>query len=585
MAEFREFGDMSQVRVVCNNDVTAYMDSINHSSCSHCGQWKPTDSLTQGFCVRCRARGLIRSYDANVLDFFNPLGGTVNGTKKRKPRYYGIELEVEPTADRIESASKVLDAVGHFSILKRDGSLSEQGFEIVTTPMTFDHHRSGIWDKFFIDGGNENIAVNNSCGMHVHISRNTLTRLQIGKMVSFIHSPDNRGFIKVVAQRNANRYMDFTADKGVTEPLSVEGSHDERYTALNLVPRNTVELRIFKGTTKAETFFKNLEFTDALVNFCGNGYSIAESSNYQLFTIYCYFERKRYPNLWKFLVDKQQVPNFANAKEARAAETEIRDAVLKSKSEKEKKAMEIPASKRGRRFFGSSRNYRGSRTSRPRSRNAYPFSSQERWRELRISYDTSEESPFFTPPHSARFVHSEQNGRVEVLLDDNMREQAAPVAQPTPTFSDNWFSRFGEFNESENPGLSDAIRHITQLNTQANEAVDVVADIYGQSPVLDIQDSMAIGDEQPLPSADDVELLEPVSPVEGCSCPICTVAAGRQENNLTRLAQADIDLLNYETLEQEANLFRQQRALNEMMEQTSRQYVRAIGDDIRDIGF
>lgn len=337
------------------------MESIDHSRCGNCGRWRPSDSLTQRLCGRCRVRGLIRSYDTNVLDFFSPQPSKKDKTKKargkkvRNVRYYGIELEVEPTIDRLEAATNVVEAIGTFCILKRDGSLSEEGFEIVSTPMTFDYHRSGVWDNFFINGGNSGLRTPNTCGMHIHISRNTLTRLQIGKMVSFIHNPSNRRFIKGIAERSANRYMDYTVEKKITEPLFVEGSHDERYTALNLIPRATVELRIFQATVKPETFFKNLEFTDALVNFCDTGLSIAESSDCQLFKVFVFRERKRYPNLWAFMLEKDLMPKFRDAKEVSEFEAEVRNLIFKTKSEKEAEAMKIPTSQRSKKFFGSSR--------------------------------------------------------------------------------------------------------------------------------------------------------------------------------------------------------------------------------------
>jgi len=190
---------------------------------------------------------------------------------KQNDRFFGIELEVEcrkghpgDYVDKLNDALNDGDA-GARCFFEEDGSLSN-GFEIITQPMGLDTHYQ-FWEWLQDKSLTANLRSHDTstCGLHVHVNRNNLNRLQINKMCVFIHSPDNRNLIKAIARRHGVGYASMHAKKLGTahEP----SRSDPRYEAVNLTNRRTIEMRIFKGTLKHDSLLAALEFTHALVKF------------------------------------------------------------------------------------------------------------------------------------------------------------------------------------------------------------------------------------------------------------------------------------------------------------------------------
>lgn len=230
--------------------------------------------------------------------------------------FLGVELEVEKkstTPAGIER-SVIGDLTKDYAILKSDGSLNN-GFEIVTAPATLAYHQQA-WDKFFDkeNGSARHLTswASGRCGMHVHICRKVFTPLHLGKFTAFINNNENRGFVTTIAGRNNNSYSAYSEDRPflikakmvsqigqltdslpeLTERKKVEAvktietlkarlnrgkqGSDELCRdilsgggrgAVNCGKGPTVELRIFKGNVSKTSFFKNLEFTHAVVEF------------------------------------------------------------------------------------------------------------------------------------------------------------------------------------------------------------------------------------------------------------------------------------------------------------------------------
>lgn len=250
--------------------------------------------------------GCIKNHDYDVLNRLEFMGNPADRI------YYGIELEVEVDSGLTEVAGYFSSALTGYAVLKADGSLSH-GFEVVTAPATLDIHRKLMGARFLgpqhrdvIHEHNIASAKTDTCGMHVHVSRKPLSQLQIGKMQVFLHNPENAAFVACIAQRPCNRWADYTATKKLTDLRT-----DNRYTALNLQNANTVELRIFRGNLRLDRVMKNLEFTAALVRWCGTGVSgIGECSRYQNFVDWV--RKADYPDLYAFLQEKgfKAAPKF-----------------------------------------------------------------------------------------------------------------------------------------------------------------------------------------------------------------------------------------------------------------------------------
>jgi len=244
-------------------------------------------------CQRCseRDRTLIKSY-----------GDKTANRKESETKdllRYGVELEVEHKTDAEKGAkyvSKFLDK--QYVTFKRDGSLGHTGFEIVTRPDSMEVHKRKFKALFDDRPGKQLTSWSNGrCGMHVHITKSELSQLQLGKMLCFLNEPANTNMISKIAGRKPGRWCRVYKKK-------VTDIHrpDERYVALNIT-EHTAEVRIFRGTLSQAGFFKNLEFVQALVEFCAPANrGIREAVSAREFCRW--LPRKSYPTLHKFLVER-----------------------------------------------------------------------------------------------------------------------------------------------------------------------------------------------------------------------------------------------------------------------------------------
>lgn len=291
--------------------------------CYHCEEWYHVDDLFvhQGevICADCianrdideddvtpfndrhRVSSPIQSY--NCRDYPAPLYGDWPSSQRLFAPLMGVELEVSVTGsnDVNSLARRVQRVLGRdFVMLKHDGSVLN-GFEIVTAPAVLpvqlerwkpliesDTNRRGLvsWDA-------------SCCGMHVHLNRTALSHLQIGKIVQFLHHPNNSAFVTKVAGRSATDYCR-RPEKKIGDALRQDPS---RYNAVNLRNPPTVEIRIFRGTLNPRRFYGNLEFCDALIAFTQPGEAGFKAlTSPDAFLSFVGQRRRRWPRLAKHFV-------------------------------------------------------------------------------------------------------------------------------------------------------------------------------------------------------------------------------------------------------------------------------------------
>jgi hypothetical protein len=269
------------------------------SCCDRCGATCFTENLEysedsdDNLCEDCvrRSNRLIKDYSDKSAN-------------RKPPEYqgkdkYGIELEAEHKRNAEEGAEYVAQFLDkNYVTFKRDGSLGANGFEIVTRPDGMEVHKRKF-KALFDDGPGKHLSSwsNGRCGMHVHINRAALSPLQLGKLLCFLNEPTNVGMISRVAGRKPGRWC-HAYKKKITD-IHQSG---ERYVALNITSK-TAEVRIFRGTLSQAGFFKNLEFVQALVEFCAPANrGITEAVSAKEFCKW--LPRKQYPTLHKFLVER-----------------------------------------------------------------------------------------------------------------------------------------------------------------------------------------------------------------------------------------------------------------------------------------
>lgn len=200
-------------------------------------------------------------------------------------RYLGVELEVEVKdyGSRSEKAKQIgewqeanLTHRGFF--FERDGSLNN-GFELVSNPMGLDKHRdtwSWLRDSDLVKGLRSHNT--DTCGLHVHVNRKSVTKATIDKAVFFLNRPLNETLIRTVARRYGAGYC---KQKSKHLGAGYKNKERDRYEMLNLCNTETIEFRIFRGTLKYESVMACIEFAHAVLEFCA--VSSNQSLNYTEF--------------------------------------------------------------------------------------------------------------------------------------------------------------------------------------------------------------------------------------------------------------------------------------------------------------
>lgn len=240
------------------------------------------------------------------------------------PPFLGVEVEVESNESDFRHAyAETLRLLPEsFATLKEDGSLSEYGYEIVSRPASYVEHVAA-WTPFFQavrDGklGQLTAWSNDSCGLHVHICRDAALRVSpfdtlppiderwkldqhtIALIVCFVNLPRNRRFIETIAGRNSNSYTNFQRKRMATAATRT----GFKYEAVNLEHSASLEFRIFKGTLRAQSFFKALEFVLALSEFCRSTFNVRKAMALSTFIRYVNENASKYPNLDSFIQNR-----------------------------------------------------------------------------------------------------------------------------------------------------------------------------------------------------------------------------------------------------------------------------------------
>ena len=254
------------------------------------------------------AKNKLRDYSDNVL---NLLDAVVLPTEnKATAQTYGLEIECFSLPKAPINIKELIEEkyLLGTAICKSDGSIGHNGIEIVTVPMSFEFIKNtDYFFNFYKNvGGFLGSFSRNSTGVHIHIGRKFLTTLQQAKIVDFINNSMNFDYLIKIAGRdfvndNSNSYarplFKDHSIKDVADYIKSRSSAD-KYNAVNINHRDTIEIRIFKGNVKPEVLYRYVEFTDALVNFVKN--VSLETNQYYKFLEFVESHKAVYPILFEF---------------------------------------------------------------------------------------------------------------------------------------------------------------------------------------------------------------------------------------------------------------------------------------------
>ena len=255
----------------------------NYTQCDCCGEW--FDQSEEGcisddgydLCDNCtddyrlengsvyyKDSGYIQEYHPNIdLHFYGD-----------GPKFLGCEYEVQGGGCNSNIAESIFGDYKEF-YCSRDGSL-EEGFEAITHPCSPSHMLSNIdWEEITKRLSRNDYDDEEGAGFHIHISREHFkSNSHIGKLIRFFS--DNYQELVNFGNRTwntANKWAEPTDydedDKFIDIYSNAKG---ERYSAVNVWPSETVEIRLFGCTYRPEVIRSYIQFVDIITDLANGFY-------------------------------------------------------------------------------------------------------------------------------------------------------------------------------------------------------------------------------------------------------------------------------------------------------------------------
>jgi hypothetical protein len=217
----------------------------------------------------------------------------------------GFELEVESNGDDYDGPELVQSYLGDLAYFKEDGSLND-GFEIVTHPMTlaYAHSMNWEWTQGLLDKGYRSWD-RSTCGLHVHVDRRGFNgRLHQYSFTLLLMR--NKALSYLIAGRQGNSYASFDRSNRLEIPKHLKGQNNyaQRYSAVNVLPTSTLEVRMFRGSLKKERILAALEYVHSAVEYSRGARSGVGAEEYltaPAFVQWLRGHKDLYPNLLSYI--------------------------------------------------------------------------------------------------------------------------------------------------------------------------------------------------------------------------------------------------------------------------------------------
>ena len=221
------------------------------------------------YCERTENEKCIKNYSYKPEPIFYGTG----------PRFMGIELEVDHGGFNNSNAKRLLDIANkdhELLYIKSDSSLDD-GFELVSHAASLDYHMANYpWAELLqsLIGMNYLSHKAGTCGLHMHVSRNSFGRsydsqeASIARVLYFIEKQFDELLIfsrRTQAQLDhwARRYGLKDTPQDVLQ-IAKHNSSNGRYAAVNLENASTLEFRLFRGTLKVQTLKATIQLVDSI---------------------------------------------------------------------------------------------------------------------------------------------------------------------------------------------------------------------------------------------------------------------------------------------------------------------------------
>ena len=249
----------------------------NHFVCDSCEEtYSNSDYGADGLCEACYnehegAGRLIKEYHDGAKCGVRFLPNHNNTL------YFGVELETDYYNDK-NAAAEDLTAICQRDTLfwlEQDASLAK-GIEIITQPCTLAYHRDIFpWENIIKivekHGGRSHDTT--TCGLHIHFSRAFFRKHPELYQLRLIYLFEKFWNELVIFSRRDASQLEQNAKKYGRPLFNCRAKRKmrelqqdfHRYQAVNIRKRETIEIRIFRGTLILNTILASLELVDFLV--------------------------------------------------------------------------------------------------------------------------------------------------------------------------------------------------------------------------------------------------------------------------------------------------------------------------------
>lgn len=269
---WRNDAEMDSSYTLCSCCFEHYYDR-----CTSCGRILHLDEIcTYGddsYCEACYHQKL-----GNINDYGYKPDPVFYGDGDR---FLGVELEIDDGGEVDWKAEKILDIANQLDdhmYCKHDGSLDD-GFELVTHPMTLDYHTNDMpWADVLAKAKEMGYISHQAgtCGLHVHVNRSAFGKTETERDVCIarvLYFFEKHWEELLKFSRRTQRQLDrWAARYGLKEhPKDIlseakGGQRYNRYTCVNLTNPDTIEFRMFRGTLKLNTLIATLQLVDRICN-------------------------------------------------------------------------------------------------------------------------------------------------------------------------------------------------------------------------------------------------------------------------------------------------------------------------------
>ena len=197
--------------------------------------------------------------------------------------YFGVELEIDDGENREVCAGDLINASEDI-YCKEDGSLDEEGIEIVTHPCTLAYHTEALgWNKLceIAKAWGYKSQYAGTCGLHVHVGKKALgsNSDEIQEVEAKIVMIFCRHWDELVkfSRRKEGQLADWARKpmfeygedkrRTINNAVSTAFASRARYQAVNLTNYSTVEFRLFNGTLKSSTIIATLQLVSNICHY------------------------------------------------------------------------------------------------------------------------------------------------------------------------------------------------------------------------------------------------------------------------------------------------------------------------------